>query len=225
MTTGDYQFSKPWGNQAAVQFDLYLGARAGFSNIVFPAMGNHECTGGTSSNCGANNADGVTQTYKSFLAKMLAPIGQTLPYYEIDVSAKDSSWTSKFVFIAANAWDAAQGVWLDSALSKKTTYTFVVRHESTLVSQAPGVSPSNKIIGAHPLTLLVVGHTHTFEHFQSNHEIVVGNGGAPLSSNVNYGYVIVRQRSDGAIEVKEHDYATNAVQVQFAIHPDGSVAP
>ncbi len=226
VTTGDYQFSNPFSNEASAQIDLYLAARATFSNLVFPAMGNHECTGGTASNCGSGNTDGITQSYSLFLAKLLGPIGQTKPYYEIDVGSTGGDWTSKFVFVAANAWDATQASWLSTVLAKPTTYTFVVRHESSLVTTAPGVSPSEQIMAQHPYTLSIVGHTHTYGHYASTREVVIGNGGAPPTGSVNYGYVVARQRhSDNAIQFWSYDYASGAVVDQFNLKPDGSAAP
>jgi hypothetical protein len=53
-------------------------------------------------------------------------------------------------------------------------------------------------------------------------EIIVGNGGAPLTSNFNYGYVIVQQQSDGTFEVTSKDYQTLATVDQFNINPDGT---
>src|SRR5262249_49183737 len=102
VSTGDYQFASPTGGEGTTQLDLYLGARAKYSGTVFPTMGNHECTGATASNCGQGNADGVTNNYTAYLQKMLAPLGQTSPSYEIDVDAADGSWTSKLLFVAAN---------------------------------------------------------------------------------------------------------------------------
>ena len=45
MATGDYQFANPTGSQGSAQVDLYMTARAKYSATLFPAMGNHECTG------------------------------------------------------------------------------------------------------------------------------------------------------------------------------------
>ena len=100
-------------------------------------MGNHECTGYTDSNCGSGNSDGVTNNYTAFLSQMLGPIGQTSPYYAINVNATDGSWTAKFVFIAANAWDSTQSSWLTTTMAKTTTYTFVIRHEAAEANTAP----------------------------------------------------------------------------------------
>ena len=55
------------------------------------------------------------------------------------------------MFVACNAWTSTQATWLDAQLAKQTTYTFVVRHESTsAVSQTP-CNASQAIINAHPL--------------------------------------------------------------------------
>jgi hypothetical protein len=219
--TGDYQFSEVTSPDA--QLDLYLGARKGFAGPFYPAMGNHECTGATASNCGAGGKDGTTKQYSGFLSKMLAPIAQTSPYYTITTSAKDSSWTAKFVFVAANAWTSDQGTWLDAQLAAQTTYTFVVRHEPAGDTQAPGVAPSEAILAKHPYTLALVGHTHTFRRSGAR-EVIVGNGGAPLTGSVNYGWALVQRRADGAIQIDMIDYDTGKPTSGFALKADGSPA-
>ncbi len=226
VATGDYVFAKPFGTQAQPQFAKYLAARAAYPGVVFPAMGNHECTGATTSNCGPSGTDGVTTNYTQFLSSMLAPIQKSLPYYAITVAAPDASWTAKFVFVAANAWDGAQATWLDAAMAKGTTYTFVVRHEAARADTAPGVKPSEAIMAKHPYTLAIVGHTHTYEH-PSTREIIVGNGGAPLTGSKNYGYGLVTQRSDKTIQIDMIDIATGLADgnFRFALHPDGTLAP
>ncbi len=225
VSTGDYVFATASGSLAAGQFDLYLAARQKFTGTFFPAMGNHECTGATASNCGAGSTDGITNNYTQFLSKLLGPIGKSAPYYALHINAIDGTWTSKFVFVAANAWSSAQASWLDSTLAQATTYTFVMRHESNTVTQAPGVSPSNQIIAQHPYTLEIVGHTHTYGH-SSGREIIIGNGGAPLTGSGNYGFGLLKQRSDGAIVVDMIDYQSGASDpsFHFAVHPDGSPA-
>jgi hypothetical protein len=223
--TGDYQYSSTFGNVAGTQMDIYMGARANYSGLFFPAMGNHECTGATASNCGNGNPNGITANYTAFMDKMLGPIQKTTPYYEIDVnSTKAGAWTAKFVFVAANAWTADQSTWLDAALAKSTTYTFVIRHERSDTTDAPGVAPSSAIIAKYPVTMVIVGHTHTYSHYANTKEIIVGNGGAPLSGNVNYGYVITTQRQDGAIDFHAYDYLSNGTIDDFAVKADGSPA-
>lgn len=225
VTTGDYMFAKSYLAQGAQQLDLYLGARKGFTNVVFAAMGNHECTGATASNCGNGAADGTTNNYSAFLAKMLAPIGQTEPYYVIHVDSKTKAWTAKLVFVAANAWSQTQSDWLDKTLAEPTTYTFVVRHEGTTVTQAPGVSPSAVIMAKHPYTLLLAGHTHTYAYHSSSREVIVGNGGAPLTGKIDYGYVIGEERADGAITFTAYDYQQNNAIDSFSVKADGTAAP
>ena len=229
ISTGDYQFANPYAHGTALtvtkQLDLYLAARSHFTKAVYAALGNHECTGATASNCGAGKADGITPNYTAFMTRMVNPQGFTLPYYTVTFHATDMSWTAKVVVIAANAWDAAQSTWLTQALAMPTTYTFVVRHEDRSATTAPGVTPSETIIAAHPLTLKIVGHTHTYAHYASEKEVVCGNGGAPLTSGMNYGYAVVERLANGDLQFTESDYATKAVLDQFRIHANGTSAP
>jgi hypothetical protein len=212
--TGDYQFASPSGGQSATQIGLYMAARAKYSGTLYPAMGNHECTGATASNCGQGNQDGVTSNLSNFISSMLGPIQQTSPYYSVNVDAQDGSWTSKFVFVAANAWDSGQSSWLSGVMANKTTYTFVIRHEASGTSGPPGVAPSDSIISGFPYTMLIVGHTHTYEHRGTN-EIIIGNGGAPITGSGNYGFGLVSQRSDGALTVDVIDYQSNQADSSF----------
>jgi hypothetical protein len=214
ISTGDYQFSNPSGTQSGTQMGYYMSARAKYPGAFYPAMGNHECTGATASNCGSGNTDGITTNYTNFMTMMLAPIQQTKPYYSININATDGSWTSKFVFVAANAWDSGQSSWLTTVMGQTTTYTFVVRHEASGTSGPPGVSPSDSIIGGFPYTLLIVGHSHTYGH-PSTKQVLFGNGGAPLTGSGNYGYGLFSQRSDGAITVDMIDYQSGQADASF----------
>jgi Calcineurin-like phosphoesterase len=225
LSTGDYMFASTGGVEADAQLDLYLGARAAYQGTVYPALGNHECTGYTASNCGSGAADGITRNYSAFIARMLMPLGHAQPWYEVDVAPAGAGWTAKLVFVAANAWSSEQAGWLEQALARPTTYTFVIRHEGVDATTAPGVTPSQQIIDQHPLTLLIVGHTHTYRHQASAREVICGNGGAPLTSGANYGYAIVDRRGDGAIQLTAYDYASNAVVDRWAVHADGTPAP
>jgi hypothetical protein len=192
-------------------------------------MGNHECTGWTNSNCGAGNADGITDNYTQFLTKVLQPLGQSKPYYTIRVDSTAGAWTAKFVFVAANAWDSAQASWLTGELSKPTTYTFVMRHEAASANTAPGVDPSEQIMAQSPYTLAIVGHDHAY-YKSGPKQVVIGNGGAPLTSAgsaASYGYALVQQRADNAIQVDMTDYMTGQsdASFRFAVNPDGTPAP
>jgi hypothetical protein len=222
VTTGDYIFASNEGSEQNPQLDLYLGARAAYPGVVYPAYGNHECNAYTQSNCGDGAADGVPANYRAYLARLVAPIGETRPYFIERFAASDGSWSAKFVFVAANAWSDLQAAWLDAVLAQPTTYTFVVRHEASIATSAPGVAPSDAVIAKHPLTLLVVGHEHTYRHDAAGKQVVVGNGGAPLSTAIDYGYAIVARRPDGTIAATAYDYATHATIDAWAIDASGA---
>ena len=221
VSTGDYMFASVGTTQATQQLDLYLSARNQFSGVFFPAMGNHECTGATNSNC----ATTTTTNLQAFMTKLLGPIGKTQPYYSVNINAIDGSWTSKFVFIAANAWDNTQATWLDQTLSQPTTYTFIVRHEPAAATTAPGTSPSQQIMAQHPYTLALTGHTHTYNKWLAPKQIVIGNGGAPVTGGVDYGFGLVQQRADGNIVVDMIDYMSGAADpsFHFVVTPAGNL--
>jgi hypothetical protein len=223
VATGDYMFASAGGGQAETQLGLYTEARARFSGPLLAAMGNHECTGWTASNCGPGNTDGVTPNYSAFLALLLSPIHQTLPYYSARYDALDGSWTSKLVVVAANAWDQGQASWLVQAMAVPTTYTFVVRHEPSDATTAPGTVPSEAIVGQYPVTLEICGHTHSY--FHDGNRVVLGNGGAPLGSGKSYGYGLVQRRADGSLDVDEIDYQSGQADpsFHFRVEADGTV--
>jgi len=234
LATGDYQFSSTGSRStASAQVGLYMQARAAYSGTLFPAMGNHECgvSGGFSTsdnnNCGPNNQGGATPNYNEFMSQMLAPIGKNNPYYSVNVNASDNSWTAKIVVTAANAWDSAQQSWLESTMAQQTTYTIVVRHEASDATPPlpPGVAGVDAVLAQHPYTLLVVGHAHTYGHYSNAPKVViVGNGGAPLSSK-NYGYALFSQRCDGALVADMYDYMSGATDNRFhyVITPQGTI--
>jgi hypothetical protein len=228
VSTGDYLFaSEPHAgapSQAGPQLDVYLQARARFTGPLYPAMGNHECAGATVSNCGPGATNGVTANYTAFLAKLLAPLGVANPYFSFDMSAPDRSWTAKFVLVAANAWSGVQAAWLEATLASPTTYTFVVRHEPASASTAPGVAPSEAILAKYPYTLAIVGHSHTYLHSaDSPREVLVGNGGAPLTSK-SYGFAVFSREADGTIAADMLDWQTLAPDAafHFAVSPEGA---
>jgi predicted phosphodiesterase len=220
ISTGDYMFSYT-ASTVMPQLGLYMQARSNYTGIQYPAMGNHECNSATAGNCGNGSA---TTNMTDFMNVMLTPINVTKPYYTENFTAADNSWTAKFVVIACNAWDSTQSGWLHTELAKPTTYTFVVRHEGTnAVSQTP-CNASQATIDANPLTLLIVGHTHTYSHYASTKEIVVGIGGAPLTSGTNYGYAVVSRNDDGTLTVMVYDYLSHATLDTFKIKASGASA-
>lgn len=222
VTTGDYIFAATTQHEQGPQLDLYLAAREAFHGIVYPAIGNHECDGYTKSNCGPGAVDGTPPNYLTYMDRMVKPLGEAHAYYVERFAATDNSWTAKVVVVAANAWSSEQALWLDQILSEPTTYTFVIRHEPHDAGTAPGVGPSTHIIAVHPLTMLIVGHSHTYRHIPAWREIVVGNGGAPLTSSINYGYVIIARNADGTLTTTAYDYETHAVIDQFTVTANGT---
>ncbi len=190
--TGDYMYNEPGAGTAVWQAQQYLAAAQPFTGPIYLAMGNHECTGYTDSECGSDNPDGVTDNYNAYLQTLLAglKVETAVPYYVETVPA-GAGQTAKFVFTAANAWDPAQSDWLDQTLSQPSSYTFVVRHEpSSDARDCPGITPIDTIIANHPLTMKIVGHTHEYKPYSSHYrEVLVCNGGAPLGGG-DYGFVV-----------------------------------
>jgi hypothetical protein len=133
-----------------------------------------------------------------------------------------------------------------------TTYTFTVRHEPYNDARAPGVTPSESLMGssfnAGHLTLSITGHTHLVQlpggtqpygdpyGSTLSYEIISGNGGAPLDAGPAYGYMVATRRaSDGAIVVqgyKSADSSANPIvpnqadtSFRFAVNANGSSNP
>ena len=210
--TGDYMFASTT-NDTAVQAQLadLLGAEKAFPGPIYHAMGNHECTGATASNCPNGNE---TANVRAFMTK-LVPAGTTTPYYRVDVDT--GAGMAKLVFIAANAWSQAQADWLETQLSDPTAYTFVVRHEAASITETNGAVASEAIVQKHPLTLELLGHTHRYSKLDAKH-IISGNAGAPLSGG-HYGFVLVDLLTNGNLSVSELDQATGAVDDTFTICP------
>jgi hypothetical protein len=210
ITTGDYMFATTGGVEQQPQMALYQGATQQFKGLVFSAMGNHECTGATASNCLGQG----TRNYQVFMDAMVKPLGKTTPYYALAFQDQNATWTAKILIAACNAWDATQKQWLDQQLAQKTTYTIVVRHEPLGTAGAPCVAEMDAQLQAASYDLLLVGHSHTIAH--SGSEVTVGNGGAPISGAAHFGYAIVEQLGNG-FQVTEYDYATGQPLTTFTV--------
>jgi Calcineurin-like phosphoesterase len=210
--TGDYMFASTT-NATGIdqQLGMLLTAESAFTGPVYHALGNHECTGATASNC-PNGTE--TANVRAFMSK-LVPSGTQKPYYRVDVDT--GMGTAKLVFVAANAWSQAQSDWLEQQLSDPTAYTFVVRHEAASVTDTMGAVASEAIIKKHPLTMELLGHWHRYEKLDARH-VVSGNGGAPLSTG-HYGFVLVDLLQNGNLSVSEIDSASGAVDDTFLICP------
>jgi calcineurin-like phosphoesterase family protein len=215
--TGDYMnaFTQL---AASAQVDAFLGARAAFQGPVYLTMGNHECMTTTTGNCPNANESPNAQIYMS----KLAPPGSTKPYFRIDVPTPLGS--AKLIFLAANAWATEQGDWLKTQLADPTRYTFVMRHEASNDQSAPGVGPTDAILMGAPLTVAFFGHTHVYQRIDPSH-VIAGNGGAPLDSGTQYGFVLVKQRADGTLSLTAIDQATGNPIDAWNVTPDGQLAP
>jgi Calcineurin-like phosphoesterase len=213
--TGDYMFAST-SSAVSAQVKLFQQARANYAGPVYLTMGNHECNGFTASNCPQLNE---TPNVQAFMAQ-LAPSGATKPYYRIDVPTPLGA--AKFVFVAANAWDATQQAWLQQQLASPTAYTFVIRHEPAADTSAPGVSPSESLIKQAAYTLELNGHTHEYRRVDTKH-VISGNAGAPLTAG-SYGLLIIDQGTDGNITVTAIDEATGQAVDTWTVTPSGQGA-
>ncbi len=211
VSTGDYMYANTNTDTAQPQMNLYLAARDAFSGPLFAAMGNHECDGYTADNCAVNQ----TQNNQAFMSSLMAPLGQTNPYYRINFSGTDGSWNAKLLVVACNAWSSTQQAWLTAQLAQSTTYTFLARHEPKSANTGPCVSSVESLMSKSTYDLSLVGHSHEFA--LSGKEITVGNGGAPLASGAgNYGFTTI-ERVGTSWTVKSYDYSTGMVVKTYTV--------
>jgi hypothetical protein len=216
VATGDYMFANYEG-EVGRQVDKLLASEAPFTNPIYRALGNHECTGATASNCPALNETANIQAYMT----RLVPPGVTQPYFRIDVDTPHGM--AKFVFVAANAWSSDQDAWLRQQLADKTAYTFVIRHEPPDTTETPGVTPSEAIIKQFPVTQVLCGHSHSYYRVDALH-VVSGNGGAPIRTGpggTSYGFLLMEQQDDGSITATEIDEATGNKTDTWRINAQG----
>jgi hypothetical protein len=221
LATGDYVYASTQGSESVTQLKLYTDARAGFHGPLWATMGNHECDGFTRTNC----ANRSTSNFDAFVTSMLQPIGESKPWYVRRVDAPDGSWTAKFIIVAANWWNSTERDWLNQQLSAPTTYTFVIRHEPSSAPTAPGINDIDAAVSAHPVTLVLEGHTHTWRHDTGSKEVIIGNGGAPATGGVPPGYTIVSQQADKSLVISNYDSSNGHALSTFAVKPDGTSAP
>ena len=214
--TGDYIFADN-ATDVAKQIALFKQAASNYSaGPIYLTLGNHECDGLTSSNCPNLNE---TPNIQAFMAN-LAPPGASKPYFRLDVPTPFGK--AKFLFVAANAWDALQQSWLQRQLADSTTYTFVVRHEPISDNKAPGVNPSEDLVTQAKLTLELNGHEHEYRRTSTNH-VTSGNAGAPLNSGGDgYGLLLIEQTDAGDITAQEVDEATGNVTDTWTVTADGA---
>lgn len=212
VATGDYMFAKPGSTNGETQLKKYIAARNHFSGPVFGAMGNHECTGPSTSNCATN----ITNNMQAYLDHLITPLGRTKPYYAIHVDNTHEKWTAKFLIVACNAWSPAQKTWLQNQLEKPTTYTFVARHEPR-GTDAPCGADMDALLANHPYTMLLVGHVHTYSH--SGKQLVEGLGGAPVTGSGVHGYATIEQLPNGTFRVTQYSAATGQPVSHYTLTP------
>jgi hypothetical protein len=245
-----FQSSTSSGSYCHTQFVSHFMAdmAAHYSGTLLPTMGNHEGCGASAATTG-NCTTWTSGLVHDYLVDIVQPTtGQSAsPYYSL---LAHGAWgTAKFVFVAANAWTSAQNTWLTSTLNVPTTYTFVLRHEPSNDTRAPGVTPSESLYASHysagTLTLSVTGHTHLVQlpggtqpygdayGATQAYETILGNAGAPLDAGPYYGFaVFTRRASDGAVvaqayEAMSSDGVTSLHNVadpnfRFAVNANGS---
>jgi hypothetical protein len=219
VASGDYAFSSTAAGSAVPQYTDYMTARKQYSGTYLPTMGNHECNGFTNSNCPIGSFTGMTQDYVNLI--VTPSTGQSSPYFSALYVANDGSWTAKYVFVAANAWDSTQQSWLQRTLAVPTTYTIAVRHEPSNDTRAPGTTPSENL------------YASSFASGALTVSVTVGNGGAPLDAGPSYGYAIgTRRANDGALVIQMWESADTSgnpispnaqdTKFRFAVNPNGT---
>ncbi len=223
IATGDYMYASPTRPSVATeQIDMFLAAEQHYGGHVFHALGNHECSGGTLSNCMAGDE---TPNVTAFRTRLIGD--QPALYY--DWTVHTSLGDAHFIATAPNGWSSSQGAWLTRVLAQPAQYTFVIAHEPPT---SPGIPPASDTIEqavaarAGGVTLRFYGHTHTYRRLFPN-GVITGNAGAPLDGSASaYGFVMVDQRADGNIVVTQYEIGRPPMAVaSFVVHADGTNAP
>jgi 3',5'-cyclic AMP phosphodiesterase CpdA len=187
VVSGDYIYvSGTDATRAAAQMDLFLAARTQLSasTPVHYVLGNHE--------------DKNIPTFQSKLSSQV--------YWRVDQG------DAKIVGIANDAWDSTQSSWLDAQLAEPTKYTFVFRHQYWGSHGTTHDGEIQPIVNAHPYTLFIAGHDHSYKHKTAvtrgaERDVVAGNGGAPFDgawTSPYYGYIIVEQQADDSVQVTSY---------------------
>jgi hypothetical protein len=203
IATGDYMYASPSGTTGTQQLQLYNQARANYTGVVFPVMGNHECNGNSSGNCATMTTNNLTE----YISALLTPIKRSKLYYSFDVKDTAGQWTAKFIVVACNAWDTTQNTWFNTQLARSTTYTFIARH-MPIASNGPCNTQMDAELSGATYNGLLTGHTHSAYFSPLQKELVEGVGGAPITGTSNYGYATVRQNGS-SFTITQYDYSTN----------------
>ena len=218
IDTGDHMYVCT--NQLAdadAQMALFMSSAARFSNQWFMTMGNHECFGGPCTHQQLGSA-----TNLAFL-KALAPIS-ALPYYTFDVATRLGRAT--FVVLADNAWEQGQADWLERTLTAAdaaATYTIITRHHPENDTSVAGNAEAMTIIRRHKFALFLTGHSHLYKHPDTDQgrDMVIGIGGAPLSSSSGFnGYAMVEQQPDAQLRITVYNVVGDVARDVFSVGPN-----
>ena len=196
------------------QVALFKQAMANYTaGPIYLTMGNHECTGATASNC-----PNLTETpnIQAFMADGAGGRDQAvLPHRRRDAARQGQVPLRRRQRLGLDAAVVA------AAAARRSDDLHLRRapRVDDVVGRAHRRHASESIVGAHPYTLELLGHTHEYRHEDTKH-VISGNAGAPLSTG-NYGLLIVEQKSDGNITVTEIDEATGSVTDTWTVSPTG----
>jgi len=222
LDQGDHMFNCGSGASATAaaktQMGYYTSAAALLGKTVFMTMGNHECTGESSSLCTLSSYGG-NANYTAFM-DALAPVAAK-PYYRFDVMTKTG--LAVFLVVADDVWDSAEQSWLTTQLTDADAhakYTFVTKHHPDGNTDHPEFQAIYDLVRQHKYTLFLTGHSHLFKR-QSNdpRAMVIGCGGAPLAGGTFWGYGTALQGTDDRIYVTIHDQSTGNIVQSFDVAP------
>jgi hypothetical protein len=220
VATGDYMFASTARDDIVnAQLDIFLMIESRYSGHVFHALGNHECTGATLSNCMNANE---TPNIMAFRSRLVGD--QPALYY--DWTVHTSMGDAHFIVTAPNAWSSSQDAWFTRVMAVDARYTFVIAHEPPTSPNEPN---SSMLIEAAAMsrpggvTLRLFGHSHSGRRIDTN-GLIVGNSGAPLDGTNNvYGFAMIDQRADGDIVVTQYEAGSPPMAMtSFVVHPDGT---
>ena len=205
-------------NGARDQMNAYVQAANLLGKTVFLTMGNHECTGESSTLCSAYPY-GTNHNYTAFM-DALKPISPK-PYYRVDINT--DSGLAVFLVVADDTWNAEQQTWLTQQLTDADAhakYTFVSKHHPDRNTDHPEFQQIYDLVRAHKYTLFLTGHSHLYKRQSSDpRAIVMGIGGAPLAGTSYNGYGTAVQGTDDRIYVTVYDQATGNVRDKFDVAP------
>lgn len=185
---GDYVYVFPDDYaRAKAQMSMFKTARRNFGKPIAYVLGNHEAFGGN------------LVAYQELFSSQL--------FYRFSVQTGRGE--AKFVVVADNHWGAQQETWLRQELSRTTATTFVLRHYA--MNETSGQRPLiAAVIREYPVSIVLSGHNHKYEHAVGSREVIIGTGGAPLVTGARFGYLTVEQREDGKLALTRWDLTAGA---------------